>query len=156
MCILDFFNVDKDAISYEQFFGARIQTVQKALAMVEKYQRSVEDGRGKISRYLDPYKSPYRFELTEPKTDDEAGRKEYFKTVEAAILLVLPVYMESLHNVEAEPGYVQTHTENMQNLVREIYAKDFAVSMGRKIFKDHFKKYWLDGFWNVQVELEEK
>ena len=36
------------------------------MELVEKYQRTVEQGRGKITAYLDSYKSKYRMELQEP------------------------------------------------------------------------------------------
>ena len=39
----------------------------------------------------------------------------------------------------------------MKEFVTAIYTNDFAVKMGRKIFKADFKRYWQDGFWNVEV-----
>ncbi len=44
----------------------------------------------------------------------------------------------------------------MKKFVTEIYVNDFAVSLGRKMFKDSFKRYWLDGFWFVDMELPEE
>jgi hypothetical protein len=44
-------------ISLETFFGSELENVQKALSMVEKYQRTIKEGRGRITRYLDPWKS---------------------------------------------------------------------------------------------------
>ncbi len=153
LCTMDFFNVDKENISLEDFFGEELQTIKKAYAMVEKYQRTVEEGRGKITKYLDPYKSAYRFELIEPKTDDVTLRKEYYQTAEKAIALVFSAYFKRLHAIEPDPAFARQQEEQTKELIRQIYTKDFAVSMGRKFFKEHFRKYWLDGFWNVDVAL---
>ena len=121
--------------------------------MVQQYQRTLEEGRGKITAYLDPYKSSYRFELMEPKTDDEAVRREYYQTAGKALELVFPAYFKRLHSLEPDPAYAPRQEQKTKELIGQIYSKDFAVSMGRKFFKEHFNRYWLDGFWNVQVEL---
>jgi hypothetical protein len=155
LCSLDFFNVDKDGIVFETFLGAEMETVKKALALVEPYQRTVEQGRGKITKYLDPYKSPFRVELQEPKTKDENVRKKYYETTEAAVKLLLSAYLKSLDRAAQDPAYAQTHENKMKELVLAIYTNDFAVNIGKKIFKEHFTAYWLDGFWNVQVQLPE-
>jgi hypothetical protein len=153
LCIVDFFNVDKERIDYEAFFGTEAAAVKKALSMVEPYQRSPEAGRGEITKYLDPYKSPYRFELVEPGAEDDTARKQYYETVGQAISLLLPVYLKCLHRAEMDAQFVKPNEEKMKELVRAIYDNDFAVATGKKIFKDSFKRYWLDGFWNVQVDL---
>lgn len=153
LCSLDFFNVDKESIAFEPFFGKEIENVKKAMAMVEKYQRTVEQGRGKITKYLDPYKSPYRIELQEPKTKDENVRKKYYETTEAAVKLLLAAYLKSLDKAAPDTAYEKKHEEKMKEMVLAIYKNDFAVNIGKKIFKEHFKTYWLDGFWNVQVQL---
>ncbi len=155
LCIVDFFNVDKDNISLESFFGDERTTIEKALSIVEKYQRSVEEGRGKISRYLDPYKSTYRFELKEPETDDETIRKAYYQSVEEALQLLFPAYFKSLHAVQIDTNFAKRHEEKTKDFVQLMYKNDFAIALGKRIFKKHFKKYWLDGFWNVQVELQD-
>jgi hypothetical protein len=155
MCNMDFFNPDKVNIPLKEFFGTELENIQKALSMVEQYQRTVEEGRGKLTRYLVPYKSEYRFELLEPKTEDENIRKEYFQTVEKAVTLVIPAYFKSLHRVSLDDSYVKEHEEKTKALVRLFYDNDIAVALGKKVFKEHFKKYWMDGFWNVQIELSD-
>jgi hypothetical protein len=154
LCTVDFFDVDKENINLEKFFGSQIGEVKKALSMVEKYQRTAEDGRGKITKYLDPWKSLFRVELKEPPTQDETVRKEYFATAQAAIKLLLTAYLKSLYNLQPDPGYAKQHEEKTKELVLALYKNDVAISLGRRIFKDQFNKYWLDGFWNVQVELK--
>jgi len=155
LCSIDFFTVDKENISLETFFGKELGKIQEALSLVETYQRTVEEGRGKITRYLDSYKSPYRIELKEPATDDENVRRQYYQTVEKAMGLVLPAYFAALGNAEPDPGFAERHREKMQGMVQALWDNDVAVSLGRKIFKEHFKKYWLDGFWNVQIALQD-
>ncbi len=151
LCSMDFFDVDPENINIEAFFGREIESVQKAMALVEKYQRTVEEGRGKITKYLDPYKSKYRMELKEPATEDETIRKEYYEAVAAAYKLVLPAYMKCLYKLQPDPNYAKQNEEKTREFVKALYDQDFAVNMGKKIFREHFKKYWMDGFWNVQL-----
>ncbi|KPJ59743.1 MAG: hypothetical protein AMJ42_01815 [Deltaproteobacteria bacterium DG_8] len=155
LCAMDFFNPDKENISLKDFFGSEVENIQKALSIVEKYQRSIEDGRGRITRYLDPYKSEYRFELKEPGTEDESVRKEYYQSVEEALKLVISAYLKSLHNVQLDASFAKRHEEKIKELVQLFYKNDFAIALGKRIFKEHFKKYWLDGFWNVQIDLKD-
>ncbi len=151
LCSMDFFTVDPKNINLETFFGKELATVQKAAALVEKYQRTVEEGRGKITRYLDPYKSPYRMELKEPETDDEAVRKEYYETVAEAYKLALSAYLKSLYRLQPDANYAKQHEEKTREFVKALHDQDFAVNMGKKIFGEQFKKYWMDGFWDVQL-----
>ena len=155
MCSMDFFNPDKNNISLKEFFGEELEKIQKALALVERYQRSLEEGRGKITTYLAPYKSEYRCELLEPQTDDETLREKYYTTVAEAFKLFFNAYLTALYKLDRDTGYAQTHEEKTKDLVKLFYENDFAVSLGKRVFKEHFKKYWLDGFWNVQVALED-
>ncbi|MBM4309985.1 MAG: hypothetical protein FJ119_03420 [Deltaproteobacteria bacterium] len=153
MFILDFFNVDKDAISYEEFFGEDIAVIREAMAKVAQYQRTEEQGRGKISRYLDPFKSPYRLELNEPAADDEAARQAYYAAALDAVKMVLPVYLKRISQLPLDEGFAKAHEEATHHLVRELHEKDFAVKMGRNIFKDNFYTYWQDGFWHVDIDF---
>ena len=116
-------------------------------------EHMVEEGRGKITKYLDPYKSKYRMELIAPETDDQAILKEYYLTVEKTFREILPAYLNSLQNAKSVSSYSQSHETKMREFVKEIYVNDFAVKMGKKIFKDQFKKYWADGFWSVEVQM---
>ena len=153
LCSIDFFNVDKEVINLETFFGSDFEVINKIFESVSKFQRTVEEGRGKITKYLDPYKTEYRMELIEPK--DEAERKEYYLTVDKAFKAILPLYLKRVNSCEPVAGYAKVHEEKMKKFVMEIYVNDFAVALGRKMFKDSFKRYWLDGFWFVDMELTE-
>lgn len=154
LCSMDVFNVDPDTIDYKMFFGAEMANVQKALDLVRQYQRTVEQGRGKVTKYLDPFKSPYRIELQEPK-GDEAARKAYYLATGQAFKLMLSAYLNSLAAVAPDAAYADRHEQKMKAMVTALYNHDVAIKLGRKIFKDQFKKFWVDGFWNVQIPMGE-
>jgi hypothetical protein len=154
LCSMDVFNVDPESINYEQFFGAEMANVKKALELVNQYQRTVEQGRGKVTKYLDPYKSPYRVELQEPK-GDEAVRKAYYQATGEAFKLMLSAYLKSLAALGPDPAYAARHEQKMKDMVTALYKNDVAINLGKKIFKDQFKKFWVDGFWNVQIQMSE-
>jgi len=154
LCSMDLFNVDPENINYEKFLGAELENVKKAMALVAKYQRTVEQGRGKITKYLDPYKSPYRIELQEPK-GDEAARKQYFQTAGEAYKIMLSAYLKSFAALAPEPSYAGRHEQKMKEMVTALYKNDVAINLGKKIFKDQFKKFWMDSFWNVQIQVSE-
>lgn len=149
LCSMDFFNVDPETINIDSFFDDTLPEIRKAMALVEKYQRTVEQGRGKITQYLNPWKSPYRMELQEPKTKDEQVRRRYYETVAEAYKIALSAYLKSLYRLSPDNAYAGKHEEKTRRFVRTLYEKDFAVSMGKKIFKDDFRKYWQEGFWNI-------
>jgi hypothetical protein len=154
LCSMDVFNVDPETINYEKFFGAEMENVKKAMSLVAQYQRTVEQGRGKITKYLDPFKSPYRIELQEPK-GDEAARKAYYQTAGQAFKIMLTAYLNSLAALSPDAAYAARHEQKMQAMVLSLYKNDVAINLGKKIFKSQFKKFWQDSFWNVKVELGE-
>jgi len=156
LCSMDFFNVDPEHINLEAFFGSDLADIQRAMALVEQYQRTPAQGRGKITAFLNPFKSPYRMELQEPKTEDENVRLLYYKAVGEAYRLALAAYLKSLYRIQPDQSYAQRHEEKTRHFVQQLYDRDFAVKMGKKIFKEHLKKYWIDGFWTVSIDMEEK
>ena len=99
---MDFWNVDKDSIDWETFFGDQIDKLNEGHALVEAYQRTGED-RGKYTQHLIPYKwEDYRIEIEEPDTDDENERKAYADAALAAFKLYTDAYLASLARLEAE------------------------------------------------------
>ena len=154
LCSMDVFNVDPETINYEKFFGAEMENVKKAMSLVAQYQRTVEQGRGKITKYLDLFKSPYRIELQEPK-GDEAARKAYYQTAGQAFKIMLTAYLNSLAALSPDAAYAARHEQKMQAMVLALYKNDVAINLGKKIFKSQFKKFWQDSFWNVKAELGE-
>lgn len=154
LCSMDVFNVDPETINYEKFFGPEMDNVKKAMAFVAPYQRTPEQGRGKVTRYLDPFKSPYRMELQEPK-GDEAARKAYFEAVGKAYKIMLTAYLKSFAALSPEPAFAPRHEQKMKEMVTALYTYDVAINLGKKIFKDQFNKFWMDSFWNVQIQASE-
>ncbi len=153
LCTIDFFIADKETINLSAFLGKQIEKVTEAYESVQPYQRTLEEGRGKITRYLDPYKSTFRMELVEPEGDNDTARQNYYCAVKKAFKTVFQAYLKSLQGAGPDSSFAPVHEQKITELVRLIYEKDFAVSMGKKIFKDSFKRYWLDGFWNVNADL---
>jgi hypothetical protein len=154
LCSMDIFNVDPETINYEKFFGPEMENVKKAMALVAQYQRTVQQGRGKITKYLDPYKSPYRIELQEPK-GDEAARKAYYQAAGEAFKIMLSVYLKSLAVLSPDPAYAGRHEQKMKEMVTALYKNDVAINLGKKIFKDQFNTFWMDSFWSVQIPAGE-
>jgi hypothetical protein len=154
LCSMDVFNVDTETINYEKFFGSELENVKKAMVLVAKYQRTPEQGRGKITKYLDPYKSPYRMELQEPK-GDAAVRKAYFQAAGEAFKIMLTAYLNSLAVQSPDPAYAGRHEQKMKEMVTALYKNDVAINLGKKIFKEQFNKFWMDSFWNVQIQVSE-
>ncbi|MCX8042601.1 MAG: hypothetical protein N3B18_00580 [Desulfobacterota bacterium] len=153
LCSMDFFNVDPETINLEAFFGDTLPEIRKAMELVASYQRTPQQGRGKITAYLDRWKSPYRMELQEPKTDDEQVRKRYYTAVAQAYNIALSAYLTSLQRLVPDPAFTQRHRDMTRGFVQALYTKDFAVNMGKKIFKDAFDKYWKEGFWALEKDM---
>ena len=56
--------------------------------------------------------------------------------------------------VQKDQSYAAAQEQKMNHLAEELFAKDFAVKMGKNIFKEHFEKYWAEGIWNVEMPAE--
>jgi hypothetical protein len=150
---LDFWNVDKDSIDWETFFGDQIEKLDEGHALVEPYQRTGED-RGKYTKHLDPYKwEDYRIEIEEPDTKDENERKAYYDAALAAFKLYTDAYLISLARLEAEDdqGLIDGVKAGTEEVIGVLLAEDSAVQLGRLLFgdEDELEKYFLDAFWRA-------
>ncbi len=145
---MDFYNVNQENIDWETFFDNETETLEKALALVEPYQRTGED-RGKFTAHLVPYKSPYRIEIEEPETDDETERQAYFTAALDAFKLFMDAYFRSLARLEPEndTDLIQGTKDGTDEFIDILYEEDFAANMGKELFGDDFDKYFLEGFW---------
>ena len=148
MFILDFFNVAPKEIALDAFFGKDTEALGKVLEAVSRYQRSEDQGRGKISRYLDPYKSPYRLELLEPASGDHEERKAFYIAALEAVMVIVPLYLKNADRQTIDPGFSLAHKAAAERLIEALREKDFAAKMGRGIFRDDFAAYWEKGFWD--------
>jgi hypothetical protein len=150
---LDFWNVDKDSIDWEEFFGDQIAKLDEGHALVEPYQRTGED-RGKYTQHLIPYKwEDYRIEIEEPDTKDENERKAYYDAALAAFKLYTDAYLISLARLDAEAdeALINGTREGTEEVIEVLLAEDSAVQLGRLLFgdEDELEKYFLDAFWRA-------
>jgi hypothetical protein len=150
---LDFWNVDKDSIDWETFFGDQIAKLDEGHALVEPYQRTGED-RGKYTQHLIPYKwEDYRIEIEEPDTRDENERKAYYDAALAAFKLYTDAYLISLARLEAEEdqALIDGVIAGTEEVIQVLLDEDIAAQLGRLLFgdEDEFEKYFLDAFWRA-------
>jgi hypothetical protein len=150
---MDFWNVDKDSIDWETFFGDQIAKLDEGHTLVAPYQRTGED-RGKYTKHLIPYKwEDYRIEIEEPDTTDEAERKAYADAALAAFKLYTDAYLISLARLEPEddPALINGNKEGLDELMAIVLAEDPAAKLGLLLFGDQaeFEKYFLDAFWRA-------
>lgn len=148
---MDFYNVNPDHVSVDDFFGDQLEKITQALARVEPYQRKGED-RGKWTPHLEPYKSEYRIEMEEPEDADDAAKQAYAEAVVEAFKLFYDAYLTSLEeNVapEDDPALIQGNKAGSDEIISLLYEEDFVAQMGPRLFQDQnaFDKYFLDAFW---------
>ena len=151
---MDFWNVDKDSIDWEEFFGDQIAKLDEGHDLVAPYQRTGED-RGKYTKHLIPYKwEDYRIEIEEPDTTDENERKAYADAALAAFKLYTDAYLTSLARLEAEndQDLIDGNQEGLAALMEIALAEDPAAKLGLLLFGDQaeFEKYFLDAFWRAE------
>ena len=148
---MDFYNVNPDHVSVDDFFGDQLDKITQALALVQPYQRTGED-RGKWTPHLEPYKSGYRIEMEEPEDANDAEKQAYTVAVVEAFKLFYDAYLSSLEeNIlpEDDPALIQGNKAGADEIINLLYEEDFVAQMGPRLFKDQdaFDKYFLDAFW---------
>lgn len=153
---MDFYNINEENVDLEMFFGENLEDIHTALALVEQYQRKPpEEGgnRGNFTPHLDAYKSPYRFEIQEPKTVDDDELQQYLDAAFEAFTLFIDAYISSLHRLQREEdaAVIGRNKEGTDLFIRNLYENDFVVEMGELIFGDKIDAYFLDAFWREGV-----
>lgn len=151
---MDFYNYDDASIDVDAFFGPELAKIDEAMALVEQYQIPELDDegnrdRGRLTAYLDPYKSPYRLELAAPKTG-EADRQAYVAAALAAFKLYQDAYFAALAAAaqDDDGDVVQGRATATAAFIDLFEEKDFAVMLGRLLFgEDDFPLYFNEGFW---------
>ena len=151
---MDFYNVNQSSIDVDEFFGDQIETLQKGLALVQKFQRiPQEDGgnRGKYTPHLDQYKSAYRIEMQVPDTDVEAELKEYHDAALAAFKLFADAYLTALARLQPEDdaALISGTKAGTDVFISTLLEKDSAAKLGLLLFnsEEKFNHYFNDGFW---------
>ena len=151
---MDFYNYDNDTINVDEFFGAaQIAKLNQGMALVAQYQKTGED-RGHYTTYLDPYKSPYRLELTAPETDNEPARKAYFDAVLQAYELYQDAYFAALANAEPDTATatIDARKTAAAAFINLVETEDTAVKLGKLLFgTTDLPLYFNDGFWREGV-----
>lgn len=146
---MDFYSLD-DGVDLDAFFGSRKKKLQEALELAKPYWNTQRFGA--LTKFLDPFKSPFRIEILEPQGGTEEEVKAYFETVSRCSELFFEAYMESLVLVEPldDLDSVNIAKINMKNYVANLYEHDIAVQLGKMMFpEEDFDRYFLDGFWGL-------
>lgn len=142
-------NTDLDA-----FFDEELKTLERARESVRVYWKN--EGFGELTTYMDSYKSPYRVEILEPKTKDEAERQAYFKAAKQCFFSYLEAYLRSMEQAgQTESREIaEANRLDFQRYIQNLYENDIVVKLGYMIFDDSdFDRYFLDGFWGIEQNL---
>ena len=149
---MDFYNVNKDEIDVDTFFGDQLDKLNQGLALVEQYQRTGED-RGKYTRHLDQYKSDYRIEIERPDTDVDAELQAYHDAALAAFKLFADAYMTALARLEPEDdaALISGTKAGTEVFINTLLEEDIAAKLGLLLFNDEdaFSHYFNEGFWRA-------
>jgi hypothetical protein len=118
------------------------------LELVAPYQRQGED-RGKYTKHLVEYKSPYRIEIDESYIPAGTERQDYYDDVLAAYKLFMDAYFTSLERLEPDndTALIEGTAQGTDTFIQTLYDEDTAASLGKQLFGDDFDAYFLDGFW---------
>jgi len=146
---MDFYNLDKEALDLDEFFGDQLVKINQALDLVEPYQRQGED-RGKYIEHLKDYSSiVYRIEIDESyiPEDTEEARKDYHDAALEAYKLYMDAYFTALSRLEGEDAVIEGNKAGIDAFIDTLYEEDFAATMGKQLFGSDFDTYYLDGFW---------
>ncbi len=155
---MDFYNVTNDAernsdlIDVDVFFGDQIAKLNEGLALVEPYQRTGDD-RGKYTKHLTQYKSPYRIEIEIPDTSVAADRKAYHDAALGAFRLFVDAYLTALARLQPEDdaNLINGTKTGTETFIATLIEQDAAAKLGLLLFnsEEKFNHYFKDGFWRA-------
>jgi hypothetical protein len=149
---MDFYDVNRDEIDVDTFFGDEVAKLEQGLALVEQYQRTGED-RGKYTTHIDAYKSKYRIEIEVPDTDAEAELKAYHDAALAAFKLFADAYLTALARLQPEDdaALISGTKTNTDIFINTLLEEDTAAKLGLMLFngEEKFSHYFNDGFWRA-------
>lgn len=146
---MDFYTVN-DNTDLDTFFAEELETLTSARESVRKFRKN--EGFGELTTYMESYKSPHRVEILEPKTTDEAERREYYAAAQQCYRTYLEAYLRSLEkaNRRASKEEAEENRRSFQTYIKNLYDNDIVVKLGYMIFDDDdFDRYFLDGFWGI-------
>ena len=137
-------------IDIDKFLGENIEKIKKAREIVQSYEKTEKQGRGKYTRYSEGYKSAYRMELLQPPAKDVEALRKYKKQELEAFNLYLEAYLDSLYKLTPEKNIISSNEKKFGEFFDLLKTKDFAAKMGKRIFKGDFQNYFFDGFWKAK------
>ncbi len=150
---MDFYTFNPDEFDWSKFFGKDMKKIEKALEIVEKYQKT--DDRGKLTKHLVPFKSKYRIELKEPQKATEEERENYFKASYECFDLYLGAYCSAMSRQKANKSkdVINVNVNGIKEFVSLLNEKDIAMKLGRMLFptKADYEKYFFEVFWHTEV-----
>ena len=146
---MDLYNCNQADVNIDNFFGDNLSKIKEALEIVEPYQKTAEQGRGKYTVYLEPYLHKPRIELQQPDAGDVEALKRFYQDELTAFKLYLEAYLSSLSRLTPEKGIVENNKIGFEKFMGEVLEKDIAVKTGKRIFKDDFQKYFHEGCWRT-------
>lgn len=149
MFAVDFYNTNASDVDVDSFLGDQLAEVQRALKMVEPYQKTEQQGRGKLTKHLKPFKSKYRIELHEPEMDDKSRHSSYFLTVGEAYRITLRAYLMALSKLafEQDPKVVERNKKGHDLFIETLHNEDIAAKLSRWMFGEDYEAYFMEGFW---------
>ena len=148
---MDFYSLNGNT-DLASFFGEELQNIENAMASVRKYRKN--EGFGELTTYMNSYKSLYRIEILEPKTEDE--RREYFNAARQCYFSYLKAYFRFLEKAtySSSPETAEDNRRSFLEYIKNLYDNDIVVKLSYMIFDESdFDRYFLDGFWGADRKL---
>ena len=146
---MDLYNLNQADVDIDDFLGDNISKIKEALEIVESYQKTPEQGRGKYTAHLEPYISKYRIELAQPDAGNVEALKKFYQGEMSAFKLYLEAYLSSLLRLTPEKSVVANNRIGFDKFMGVVLKKDIAVKTAKRIFRDDFQKYFHEGCWRT-------
>ena len=149
MFAVDFYNTNAEDVDVEKFLGDQLSEIQRALKIVEPYQKTEQQGRGKLTKHLKPFKSKYRIELLEPDVEDKNRHAAYFLQVGEAFRITLRAYLTALSRMafEKDASVIERNKKGHDLFIDTLHSEDIAAKLAKWMFGDDFHDYFMEGFW---------
>jgi hypothetical protein len=132
-CNLADFNID-------DFFGESISKIKESLEIIEPYQKTAKQGRGKYTAYLEPYMCNYCIELEQPDAGNVDALKKFYRDELLAFRLYLEAYFSSLLRLKPEKVLLKkielALIDLFEKLKKMILLQKWGKGFSRMIFEN--------------------
>jgi len=115
MFSMDLLNFNDKNIDVDKFLGPNVDKVKEALKIVDKWQKTEAQGRGKYTKYMAHCQSEYRIELEQPDAADLPTLKKYQQDSLQAFTLIWEAYFDSLAKLK-----VSSTSPQVKNMARSL------------------------------------